>query len=105
MPGQAVLFRRTQRAARLETVIAILPGYPDNINRSSDGIIGWRSLACVRPRSISLSRCPASGAAWRGGSRPTNGSIPISTPAASCKFDDKGEILEALWDLKGTITR
>jgi ribose/xylose/arabinose/galactoside ABC-type transport system permease subunit len=44
--------------------------------------IGWRLLACVRPRSISLSGCPASGAACRGASRKTNGSIPISTPAA-----------------------
>ncbi len=43
---------------------------------------GRRCSACGRRRSTWRSRCRASGAAWRAGSRLTCGSIPTSIPAA-----------------------
>ena len=68
----------------VETVIDSLPGYPDNINRASDGNY-WLALArhaqpAVRPCNA---QCRAFGAGCRSNCRATNGSPRTSTPAAS----------------------
>ena len=83
-------------------MIENLPGYPDNINRASDGnywlaMVGMRSPG-ARPRA---GACRASASAWPSACRATSGCSPTSTPAACCKFNEKGEILETLWDMAG----
>jgi ribose transport system permease protein len=67
--GQSILFAETwgccvkrywfdgPKSGRLETVIASLPGYPDNINRSSDGHY-WHAFARGRSR-FPVARLPA----------------------------------------------
>ena len=72
------------KEGKVETVIDNLPGYPDNINRASDGNY-W--LACVGMRTPAFDLAlrnarlpPPDGDAAR---QVTNGSIPTSTPAAS----------------------
>ena len=93
--GQSILFAETwgccvkrywfdgPKSGRLETVIASLPGYPDNIDRSSDGHY-WLAIVGMRSPAVDLAfpvaRLPAPHVAGR--VRKTNGSIPISTPAA-----------------------
>ena len=84
-----------------ETVIASLPGYPDNINVSSDGnywlaLMGMRSpafdLAMRKPafRRRMSKRLP--GDEWL---------APNINTGCIVKFNEKGEILDALWDLGG----
>ena len=59
-----------------------LPGYPDNINRASDGNY-WMALVGMRTPALDLAwRCPASAGAWPSACRTTNGCSPTSTPAA-----------------------
>ena len=89
------------KQGRTETVIASLPGYPDNINRASDGnywlaLMGMRSpafdLAMRKPsfRRRMSKRLP--GDEWL---------APNINTGCIVKFNEKGEILDALWDLGG----
>lgn len=84
-----------------ETVIASLPGYPDNINIASNGnywlaLMGMRSpafdLAMRKPafRRRMSKRLP--GDEWL---------APNINTGCIVKFNEKGEILDALWDLGG----
>ena len=82
-------------------VLDNLPGYPDNINNSSDGHY-WMSLVGMR--------CPALDLAWRmpGFRRRMAKRLPrdewlfpnINTGCV-LKFTEHGEVLETLWDLSG----
>ena len=47
LPRQALLVRRAESRARSKCVIENLPGYPDNINRASDGNY-WMALVGMR---------------------------------------------------------
>ncbi|MEP9390030.1 SMP-30/gluconolactonase/LRE family protein [Mesorhizobium sp. KR9-304] len=89
------------KAGKTETVIASLPGYPDNINLASDGnywlaLMGMRSpafdLAMRKPafRRRMSKRLP--GDEWL---------APNINTGCIVKFNEKGEILDALWDLGG----
>ena len=89
------------KQGKTETVIASLPGYPDNINRASDGnywlaLMGMRSpafdLAMRKPsfRRRMSKRLP--GDEWL---------APNINTGCIVKFNEKGEILDALWDLGG----
>ncbi|WP_283179512.1 SMP-30/gluconolactonase/LRE family protein [Gemmobacter sp. 24YEA27] len=61
------------KKGRLERVIEGLPGYPDNINRASDGTY-WLALMGSRTRRwISRLRCRLSAAAWHAVCRRTPG--------------------------------
>jgi len=85
------------------TVLLIdnLPGFPDNINNSSDGHY-WMSLVGMR--------CPALDLAWKmpGFRRRMAKRVPrdewlfpnINTGCV-LKFNERGEILETMWDLGG----
>jgi len=85
----------------VEVVIANLPGYPDNINRSSDGGY-WLALMGMRTPALDLSlempgfrrrmarRCSED--VWL---------MPNLNTGCVLKFDDAGEIKESLWDLGG----
>jgi len=84
-----------------ETVIASLPGYPDNINRASDGTY-WLALMGMRSPSFDLAmRKPAF---RRRMSKQLPGDewlAPNINTGCIVKFNEKGEILDALWDLGG----
>ena len=84
-----------------EVVIASLPGYPDNINRASDGNY-WLALMGMRSPSFDLAmRKPAF---RRRMSKKLPGDewlAPNINTGCIVKFNEKGEILDALWDLGG----
>ena len=77
--GQSFLFAETwactvsrywfdgPKVGAVEVVIADLPGFPDNINRASDGNF-WLALVGMRSPAASTSRCAcrASASACRG---------------------------------------
>jgi ribose transport system permease protein len=111
--GQSILFAETfgcsikrywfdgPKTGKVETVLDNLPGYPDNINLASDGNY-W--LAVVGMRS------PALDLAWKmPGFRKRMGKrVPIDewlfpniNTGCVIKFNERGEILDALWDLRG----
>jgi ribose transport system permease protein len=111
--GQSILFAETwgccvkrywfdgPRKGQVETVIDNLPGYPDNINLASDGNY-WLALVGMR--------CPAYDIALRmpGFRRRMANRVPLDewlfpniNTGCVVKFDEKGEILESLWDLGG----
>ena len=84
-----------------EIVLENTPGFPDNINNSSDGNY-WMSFVGMR--------CPALDLAWRmpGFRRRMAKRVPrdewlfpnINTGCV-LKFNEKGEVLETMWDLGG----
>jgi ribose transport system permease protein len=89
------------KKGRTEIVLDNLPGFPDNINNSSDGHY-WMSLVGMR--------CPALDLAWRmpGFRRRMAKRVPrdewlfpnINTGCV-LKFNEQGEVLETMWDLGG----
>lgn len=111
--GQSFLFAETwgccvkrywfdgPKAGTTEFVLQNLPGFPDNINNSSDGNY-WMSLVGMR--------CPALDLAWRmpGFRKRMAKQVPrdewlfpnINTGCV-LKFNERGEVLETLWDLGG----
>lgn len=111
--GQSILFAESwagrisrywfdgPKKGKVERVISSLPGYPDNINLSSDGnywiaLMGTRSpaldLAMRRPsfRKRMVNRLPQD--EWV---------APNINIGCVIKCNDKGDILEALWDRQG----
>ena len=86
------------KKGKVETLIGDLPGYPDNINRASDGnywvcLVGMRGpvldLAMTRPgfrRRMTRRVAPA------------NWLFPNINIGCIIKITPEGEILEALWD-------
>lgn len=90
------------RKGVVETVIHSLPGYPDNINRASDGnywlaLLGMRSpafdLAMRKPGFRRRMSKQLPGDEWLS---------PNINTGCVVKFNENGEILDALWDLGGT---
>lgn len=89
------------KAGQTEMVLENLPGFPDNINNSSDGHY-WMSLVGMR--------CPAMDLAWKMPNfrRRMAKHVPrdewlfpnINTGCV-LKFSESGEILETMWDLGG----
>ena len=111
--GQSILFAETwgcrvqrywfagPKAGKRELVIDNLPGYPDNINRASDGnywlaLVGMRSpafdLAWRMPdlRQRMVNRIPHD--EWL---------YPNMNTGCVFKFDETGRILDCLWDRHG----
>jgi ribose transport system permease protein len=112
--GQSILFAETwgccvkrywfdgPKSGRLETVIASLPGYPDNINRSSDGHY-WLAIVGMRSPAVDLAfRLPGFRRRMSRRVAQDEWLYPNLNTGCVVKFNDKGEILDALWDLKGT---
>jgi len=82
-------------------VLENLPGFPDNINNSSDGNY-WMSLVGMR--------CPALDLAWKmPGFRKRMAKrvardewlFPNINTGCVLKFNENGEVLETMWDLGG----
>lgn len=111
--GQSILFAESwacsirrywfdgPKAGTTETVITSLPGYPDNINRASDGNY-WLALMGMRSPAFDLAmRKPAF---RRRMSKQLPGDewlSPNINTGCIVKFNERGEILDALWDLGG----
>jgi ribose transport system permease protein len=111
--GQSILFAETfgcsikrywfdgPKAGKTETVMDNLPGYPDNINLASDGNY-WLAMVGMRSPALDL--------AWRMPEfrRRMGKRVPIDewlfpniNTGCVIKFNERGEVLESLWDLRG----
>ena len=89
------------KKGKLEVIIDDLPGYPDNINRASDGtywlaLMGMRNpaydLAMRKPgfRTRMVRRVP--GDEWM---------FPNINVGCVVKFDEKGKVFTSMWDVGG----
>jgi ribose transport system permease protein len=111
--GQSILFAETfgcsikrywfdgPKKGAVEVVMDNLPGYPDNINLASDGNY-WLALVGMRSPALDL--------AWKmpGFRLRMAKRVPVDewlfpniNTGCVVKFNEKGEILESYWDLKG----
>jgi ribose transport system permease protein len=89
------------KAGRLETLIADLPGLPDNINRASDGCY-WLALVGLRTPAYDLAM-EDPGFRTRMIKRIPNDEwlYPNINNGCVVKFDEAGSILETLGDIGG----
>lgn len=95
------LWIRGPKAGQIETVMENLPGYPDNINRASDGNY-WLAFAGMRvPAYDVLMR--HDGVRRRAFHELAADEWPMPQLNVSCvaKFTESGEVLNTLWD--GTL--
>ncbi|MEW6630269.1 MAG: SMP-30/gluconolactonase/LRE family protein [Pseudomonadota bacterium] len=111
--GQSVLFAESwacrisryyfdgPKKGRVERVIEGLPGYPDNINRASDGTY-WLALMGMRTPALDLS-LEMPGFRRRMARRVSEDAwlMPNLNTGCVLRFDEKGQILESLWDQAG----
>ena len=89
------------KAGRVEPVIADLPGYPDNINRASDGTY-WLALVGMRTPSLDLAlRMPGFRKRMARRIAPDEWLYPNINTGCVVRFDETGRVLETLWDLGG----
>lgn len=111
--GSAVLIAETWAArirkywidgpkkGKLEILIPDLPGYPDNINRSSDGNY-WVSLVGMRSPAFDLAlRMPAFRKKMTSRVAIDSWLYPTMLMGCLVKFDADGNILDVLWDRQG----
>jgi ribose transport system permease protein len=89
------------KKGRTERVISDLPGYPDNINRASDGHY-WMALLGMRTPALDLAmRMPGFRRRMARRVAPDQWLYPNINTGCVVKFSDSGEIIESLWDLGG----
>jgi ribose transport system permease protein len=85
----------------IEPLLTNLPGYPDNINRASDGNY-WAALLGMRTPALDLSlRMPGFRRRMARRVAPDQWIYPNVNTGCVVKFNEKGEILESLWDFGG----
>ncbi|MCX5480802.1 SMP-30/gluconolactonase/LRE family protein [Kaistia geumhonensis] len=85
----------------IEKVIDNLPGYPDNINRASDGNY-WMALLGMRGPALDLAlKMPGFRKRMARRVAPDQWLYPNINTGCVVKFNEKGEILDSLWDLGG----
>jgi ribose transport system permease protein len=86
---------------RLDIVIDNMPGYPDNINRASDGNY-WLAIVGMRSPALDLAlRMPGFRRRMARRIAPDAWMYPNLNTGCVIKFNEKGEVLESLWDLGG----
>ena len=89
------------KAGKCEIVIENLPGYPDNINRASDGNY-WLALVGMRAPAFDLAwRMPDMRRRMVNRIPHDEWLYPNMNTGCVFKFDTSGNILECLWDLQG----
>lgn len=89
------------REGRLETLIRDMPGYPDNINRASDGGY-WMAWLGMRTPSFDLAlRHPAMRKRMTRNLPQDDWLFPNINTGGVVKFDESGRILATLGDLGG----
>lgn len=111
--GQSFLFAQTwacsisrywiagPRAGTTEVVIANLPGHPDNINRASDGTY-WLALVGMRSPVVDLAlRMPGFRRRMARRVAADEWLYPNINIGSVVKIDDRGQVLDALWDRTG----
>ncbi|MBZ9996168.1 ABC transporter permease [Mesorhizobium sp. BH1-1-4] len=111
--GQSVLFAESwacrisryyfdgPKKGKVERVLEGLPGYPDNINRASDGTY-WLALMGMRTPALDLS-LEMPGFRRRMARRVSEDAwlMPNLNTGCMLRFDENGQILESLWDQAG----
>jgi ribose transport system permease protein len=86
------------RQGQLETVLEDLPGYPDNINRASDGNY-WMSFVGMRtPMSDLMMKYPAARRRMSKELPMDDWIVPQLNVSCVVKFDEAGRILKVMWD-------
>lgn len=89
------------KKGKVESFIPNLPGYPDNINRASDGNY-WTALVGMRSPAFDLGlEMPDFRKRMIRRVAPDNWLFPNTNTGCVVKFDDDGKILETLWDPLG----
>ena len=89
------------KKGRLDIVIDNMPGYPDNINRASDGNY-WLAIVGMRSPALDLAlRMPGFRRRMARRCAPDAWMYPNLNTGCVIKFNEQGEVLESLWDLGG----
>lgn len=89
------------KAGRVERVIENLPGYPDNINRASDGRY-WLAIMGMRTPSLELAlRRPSFRRHMARRVAQDEFLFPNLNTGCVLKFDEAGQVVESLWDQSG----
>ncbi len=89
------------KTGRVERVIPDLPGYPDNINRASDGNY-WLALVGMRTPTLDLAlKMPGFRKRMSRRVAKDEWLFPNINTGCVVKFDETGKIIESLWDLGG----
>ncbi len=89
------------KTGTVEPVIPDLPGYPDNINRASDGTY-WLAIVGMRTPSVDLAlKMPGFRRRMARRIAPDEWLYPNINTGCIVRFDDEGRILETLWDRSG----
>jgi ribose transport system permease protein len=88
-------------AGKIEVVVPNLPGYPDNINRASDGHY-WCALVGMRSPAFDLAlRKPQFRRRMVYRVAPDEWLFPNMNSGCVIKFDLQGNIIDVLWDRDG----
>lgn len=108
--GQSILFAESwacrisryyfdgPKAGQVEPVLDRLPGYPDNINRASDGTY-WAAIMGMRSPALDVAlRMPAFRRRMARRIAPDQWLYPNLNVGCVIRFNDQGEVLESLWD-------
>jgi ribose transport system permease protein len=111
--GESLLFAETwacrvrrfwfdgPKKGRVETVIANLPGYPDNINRASDGNF-WLCMVGMRGPTMDLAQTmPGFRRRMARRVAPGNWLFPNINIGCVLKITAEGDVLESIWDRNG----
>ena len=89
------------RKGKVDPVMPDLPGYPDNINRSSDGHY-WCAFVGMRSPAFDLAqRMPAFRKKMVDRIPHDEWLYPNMNAGCVIKFDEAGKVLECLWDSRG----
>jgi ribose transport system permease protein len=85
---------------KTEVIMENIPGYPDNINRASDGNY-WLALVGMRGPALDLAlTLPDFRKRMSRRINTSNWLFPNINTGCVLKITEKGEVLETLWDLK-----
>ena len=86
------------KAGTVERVVDRLPGYPDNINRASDGTY-WAAIMGMRSPALDVAlRMPGFRKRMARRIAPDEWLYPNLNIGCVIRFDEAGEIVESLWD-------
>jgi ribose transport system permease protein len=89
------------KSGTVEPVITDLPGYPDNINRASDGTY-WLALVGMRTPSLDVAlKMPGFRRRMALRIAPDEWLFPNINTGCIVRFDQTGRVLETMWDLGG----
>lgn len=89
------------KAGTTVPLIPDLPGYPDNINRASDGTY-WLAMVGMRTPSLDLAlKMPGFRKRMARRIAPDEWLYPNINTGCIIRFDERGKVLETLWDRGG----